>query len=55
MPPHLVLLIEYSTEYSNEVPTVSYPSLFLFRLDGACFFQPNNLKCTGENKFSYSK
>ena len=28
----------------HEVPTVSYPSLFLFRLDEACFFQPNNLK-----------
>ena len=39
----------------HEVPTVSYSSLFLFRLDEACFFQPNNLKCTGENKFPYSK
>ena len=29
----------------HEVPTVSNPSLFLFRVDGACFFQPNNLKC----------
>ena len=39
----------------HEVPTVSYLSPFLFRLDGACFSQPNNLKCTGEKKFSYSK
>ena len=29
----------------HEVPTVLYLSLaFLFRMDGACFFQPNNLK-----------
>ena len=39
----------------HEVPTVSYPSLFLFRLDGACFFQPNKLKCTCEKKFPDSK
>ena len=35
----------------HEVPSVSYPSLLLFRLDGAYFFQPNNLKCTGKKNF----
>ena len=39
----------------HEVPTVSYPSVFVFRLDRTCFFQPNNLEkmlCTGEKKFA---